>query len=332
MEWIRRKRRGWKVLLILVGLVLLIATAVPFVVAHVLRGYLQGVVADNLNARLWTAHVSYLPPYTLRLTDVRLIAADPDGRDVQLMQAPRLELRLGRLPWRSGPVVIESLEFDRPTIFLLQTPSGLAGWNHLIPTGPSEPKSHPPLSQVLQLRRLGVREGQVVYQHQTDRPVALRHINLDLAGFASSPGRYGYSVDGGAGASLQVRCQGVFDLDRLNLDVNRLAIEARTDSALQDLPEGVREWVRRYPIQGRLSLEARADLQREAGNRGATAGVSRRQRADAVADRSGCDFRAGPRPGGLVAGPGGRADFPRAVGGVAGRGLAGGRAAAGRAD
>src|SRR5213595_566382 len=103
------RRRAHRVL---IGVLLLLVAAwfvVPQLFVPKIRAKLQGMIAGHLDARLEIGRLMYSPPFGVRAREVRLVSnARLPGwsGDVELLRVRKLDLKLARLPFRPGPLVI----------------------------------------------------------------------------------------------------------------------------------------------------------------------------------------------------------------------------------
>src|SRR5687768_9255842 len=122
--WLRRfvPRRRWArwglALLILLGMVWLVA---PRLAAPYVRAKLQAMIASRFDAELRMSSLSYLPPFGVRVRDAKLVAKENGSGEVELLKFARLDLRLAKLPFGEGPLVIERIEVQQPEMHLILT-------------------------------------------------------------------------------------------------------------------------------------------------------------------------------------------------------------------
>src|SRR5687768_11566017 len=129
----RRRRRCLKwTLLFLAFIPAVLYLLVPLVGAPVLRSKLQAMVDSKLNARLEVGRVIYVFPYGLRVIDARLVTTAADDERLTLLDIPKLEIALAKLPFGSGPLLIRELVLHEPAIQLINTDSGLVGRKGLV--------------------------------------------------------------------------------------------------------------------------------------------------------------------------------------------------------
>src|SRR5688500_15643202 len=184
----RRRRRRWFkwTLLVIAFIPAVLYLLVPLVGAPVLRSKLQAMVDSKLNARLEMGRVIYVFPYGLRVIDAKLVTTAGDVERLTLLEIPKLEIALAKLPFGSGPLVIRELVLHEPAIHLINTDSGLVGRKGLVKGEEHAPNDTSPqrddsskrgdapetkLSEMFELRRVAIVNGQFVYEDRMRRDV-----------------------------------------------------------------------------------------------------------------------------------------------------------------
>ncbi len=88
-----------------------------------------------------------------------------EGRPILLIR--RVLLELAEIPRSGQPIRIQRIEAERPEIQLVQRGGRLVGWSGFVKPGAgTQPESAPAgrrLSEVLVLRHVAIRDGQVLY-------------------------------------------------------------------------------------------------------------------------------------------------------------------------
>src|SRR5438874_2043609 len=127
-RFIPRSRRGRWLLGVLASL-LALWLLIPGLAAPYVRGKLQAMISSKVDAELRVGSLAYLPPFGVRVRDARLIAHDRQnsGRELEVLKIARLDLRLAKLPFRKGPLVIQRVEVREPELHLVYTDEGLLG-------------------------------------------------------------------------------------------------------------------------------------------------------------------------------------------------------------
>ena len=259
MKWFWRHRRVWFGLLT-VGLIVCISLAMA--IRPLLRRQLQGMVSAQLNAHLELGRLSYSFPYGITVDDASLVAAGPDGRDVHLLKMRRLELKLAELPFGGGPLVIESLIIDEPSVHLIMTEDGLVGEKTLIRSDPQVQRRWK-LSEMFQLRRVALRGGQVVYEDRARPetvPLVWKNLEIDLHTAPQSGALYAYNLVANNAPLAKLEANGTAEIDQLLLAVHQCGLSVLVDPQQQysALPGELQALLRDSNVRGRLNLDARA--------------------------------------------------------------------------
>jgi uncharacterized protein involved in outer membrane biogenesis len=200
----------------------------PVVLRHLLRTRLQSMIADQLNAELRIGGLSYSFPYAVDLTDAELLTPGPDGKPLEMLRVPHLALSLARSPLRGGPLVIQSVQIDDPSIHLIKAGDGVVGRR-----SPAKPENPGPdsrsqrqwkLSQMFQLRRLALHGGTVIYEDRSlahTRPLVWKNLNVNLDTAPESGSQYGFHFIADNAPLATLDAMGKADIDEFLL---RLAV------------------------------------------------------------------------------------------------------------
>lgn len=287
------KRRRHRVLLGVLLVLVLAWFVVPQVFVPTIRAKLQGMIGGHLDARLEIGRLMYAPPLGVRARDVRLIGgsnAGPDYAGTELLKVRKLDLKLARLPFREGPLVIQNITVHDPEIHLIRTADGLLVGLHALvkpdaptvqaaqpatrpaDTQPGKLEIEPPaeaerkaarakLSDMFELRHFSLKGGRVVYEDRSRPglpPVVWRDLDVGMETTPRSKAVYGYTLDAAHGDLAKLKSSGSFDLDELLLDVGSLHLDARTSYTQHEspLPARVQRMLRDYRIEGRVVLDA----------------------------------------------------------------------------
>ena len=276
---------------VMLGVVLLLAVAwfaVPQAFVPMIRGKLQGMIAGHLDAKLHIGRLMYSPPFGVRARDVRLVSAGgsaPAG--VELLKVGKLDLKLARLPFREGPLVIQNITVHEPEVHLIRTEDGkLIGMHGVVrreaaqsqpaadaedgrrdkfdvdaPDEAAAEAARAKLSDMFELRHFGVRGGRVVYEDRTRPglpPVVWKDLDVGMETSQKSKGVYGYKLDAGNGELAKLKSAGSFDLDALVIELGNLKLEVQTryTDEQSPLPAQVQRVLRDYKVEGRVTLDA----------------------------------------------------------------------------
>ncbi len=226
-------RRGRRWLRLLTGLIVAgvaLWLLAPTLASMLVRWQLQGLIAKELDARLDIGKLIYRAPFGVTVTDASLVAAGPDGQPLEMLRMPRLDLTLGRRPWASGPLLIESVVLVNPSVHLIHTSSGIWGLRARAPETESKPP--PRLSEILRLSRFQLQSGSIEYDdlaHAGTLPLVWKNINVDLNTSQVSQAGYAYHLKVDNDPLARLETSGVADLDGLTLQVDRCALVVHVD-------------------------------------------------------------------------------------------------------
>ncbi len=260
----RRRRILYVVLGAALALVVLIWIVLPLVVAPILRGKLEALVTNHLHAELKLANLSYRFPYTVHVTDARLVARGGANDGHELLRLARGTLALDELPLGRGPLLIHAIELDHPTLHLVRAPTGdLLGGGLLVRdpgSQPEQPDERMKLSDLFRLRRLTLRGGKVVYEDRArpgSPPMVWDNLTTDLGIAPRERAVYDFRYTAGGAPLAELMAKGSIDIDQLLLTVDAIVLTGRADaSATQtSVPAVVQEFVRRHRIAGAVQIE-----------------------------------------------------------------------------
>jgi hypothetical protein len=251
-------------------LLLCVAIGIPFAPAlarRVIRSRLQTMIATQLNARLEIDDLTYKFPYGVEVDGAQLMTDGPDARPLALLTVPHLSLHLARSPLRSGPLVIESLIVDRPAIHMVRLSDGLVGRRGLA-RDTSAPTAHGKnwkLSDMFQLRRLGLHDGQVVYEDKSlknTRPLEWKNLNVDLSTVRETGVQYAFHLIADDSPLASLDAMGTADIDTLLLNLKRCTLTVNVDPTLKQsaLPPEYQEALSALGVRGSLALSSTATL------------------------------------------------------------------------
>jgi hypothetical protein len=242
----RRKRWLWAV-----AIVLLLAVVVgEWVASRIVAGKLRALVAEKLDAKLELGTLLYIPPYGAWLSSARLVR---DGH--ALVSVGRVKLKLARSPLAEGPIIIASVTANQPQLDLRPR-----GFDDI--AKPSAAAENPPprkLSGVLRLEKLRFFDGKVTYTDDVTGgapPMTWTGLTVDIDTVQKSPSLYSYRVSSRAFPLADASVSGTIDVDSLMLEVQSLALKARTEPepSRTALPAPVQDFIRRYRISGAIAV------------------------------------------------------------------------------
>jgi hypothetical protein len=274
----RRRWARWSLaILVLLGLVWLIA---PRLVAPYVRGKLQAMIASRADVELRMDSLAYLPPFGVRVRDARLVAKENGAGEVEVLKVARLDLRLAKLPFGEGPLVIERIEVQQPEVHLILTEHGFVGARALAqaatqpatppatqPAQPDQPQLPPgtKLSDMFELRQFAVRGGRVVVEDRTrpgSVPMVWSDLNANTDTTPTSHSAYTFDLKADHTDVAALSATGSFDLDALTLSVTDadLLLSTGPQQTTSGLPAQIQSILRQHQIAGKLGVRGKADL------------------------------------------------------------------------
>jgi len=112
---------------VLIGLVVAYFVT-PGLLRHLVKSRLQSMIAAQLDADLEFEKLTYHFPYAIDVTNASLTArGTADTKPFQLIHVSHLAIELAKSPLRSGPLVIESVLIEEPSIHVIKDHHGLIG-------------------------------------------------------------------------------------------------------------------------------------------------------------------------------------------------------------
>src|SRR5262245_10218285 len=114
----KRTRRLLTTLLVLAVLAVVGWLALPLLLAPIIRAKLSAVPEAHLHARLLMGKIEYDFPYGVRAHNIRLKRLHDES---ELFSAPVIDFSLVELPIRSGPLLIEKIVVEQPTLRLVRS-------------------------------------------------------------------------------------------------------------------------------------------------------------------------------------------------------------------
>lgn len=221
-------------------------------VKRTVNGYLTPDIAfDGLD---------YQAPKTVVLHNVRLTAPDPDqpGTRVDIFEAESIRMELGELPRPGRPIIIKSLTLTAPTARLIVGDDGtVIGYGELVQA--EADGDAPPLSEVLQLRLIELRNATVVLDTREPgtEPTLIDDITTDLHIDPSDGGQYHLSMQLDRVPVMSAAVDAVLDIDQMKLEVTTTELELALDRGNdQYLPQSLQAMIKSYDLTGDLTVSA----------------------------------------------------------------------------
>ena len=234
----------------------------------VLAEKLQTLVSQELNARLTIGKLRYHFPYAVTVSDVSLVTRSPDGGELTLMSFQSLGISLAQFPLKKGPLVIERIDFDRPTVHLIETKNGFIGETSLVRSDDEKKKdstSPPPLSEVLQLRHVAFTNMRAEYEDRTvagSKPLVWENLDASFDSTPSGKASHHFAFKAHNGDLAQVDSAGTLDLDSLVLAFEKLEVTTtiHAGQANAALPAGVQKILAKSGVAGKAVINVTGSI------------------------------------------------------------------------
>lgn len=258
------------------SVILLLAAAAVFLVVggvgeSAVESYiatqLKKMVNDRIEPDLEFDTLDYQQPKTVVLHGVRLVSPDPDapGKHVRIFEADEIHIELANIPRPGQPLVLESLTLEQPTVRLIVPRDGgaVVGYGNLVQQDPDPDADPTPLSEILQLRLIALREASVVLDTRglDAEPTVIDEVTTDLHIDPSDGGRYQLALDLDRSPALELKLDAVLDIDHEHLEVELAEVDLRM-AREQDryLPQSVQTVIQPYDLTGDVTLTASGRL------------------------------------------------------------------------
>ena len=204
-----------------------------------------------------------------RTVVVRHLTFASEGQTFLEISQARLEL--AEIPRRNRPILVQSIELGEPRLRFIVRPGvdGLVGWTQFVrPKVIADPEVVPPeqrLSEVLVLRRVAIRNAEVVYEtlNGAGERMTLPGISLEMQTppVANEPGWYQLIGRLQREPLFDAQIDGRINLDTGLLEVARLQLQAAIGEAqYATLPPAVQTFLRKHEVRGQLSLSAKGHV------------------------------------------------------------------------
>jgi hypothetical protein len=251
-----KRRTGIVAAAVLLLLALIVWLFGARLASPLVRWRLRATIAAQVHAELQMSAFEYHPPFGVTLHDARFILPGEDGSPpLEVLSARKIEVYLASSPLSRGPLVVQSLVIEQPTL-------------HLVSSAKSSAPPHDPptrLSGILELRRVKMSGGQVVVEDRAQPravPLAWKNLDIDLRTAPSSGGEYDYHLAAGDGSVALLQSSGTFLIDDLLLRIAdcrlRVGIDPKADTS--PLPAQLQQLLRDAGASGVLSVTLAGDV------------------------------------------------------------------------
>lgn len=216
--------------------------------------FLVGVIEQQINPRVRFEQLDYQAPYTVVIDKLALTSGERE-----IIAIDRAVLELAEIPASGQPVRIKQIDLTNPRVLLVQKPGeGLAGWSQF--AKPRADRQAAPegqkLSDVLRLRHVAIRNGQIVYDAGDGSPVMTLpdiNMNLETPPVESAPGAYKLVGRLERKPVLALDVDGQIDLDTSVLTLASLKLGCVLgEEQYGTLPPAVQQMLREHQARGKL--------------------------------------------------------------------------------
>lgn len=269
MPIMKRTAWGFAALLTLVAggvfaLVLVVGGVGESAIERWIGEQLKTVAGSYLKPELQFESLDYQAPLSVVLTEVRLSADDPDnpGQRVDVIDAGRITIELSELPKEGKALKIASITLEDAGVHLIDSSQGgLVGFSDFLVD--ETPGDAPPLSEVLQIRKIIIRNGALVYDARQPGTEPMRFDKVDTTVDIDETDKGTYNLDLALKREnvLDVSLKAAADLDTMKLGVESLQTKldmSRTNDHY--LPPQVQAFIKEYDLVGALSVDASGEL------------------------------------------------------------------------
>lgn len=225
---------------------------------RIIHDKLQHIVSGHLNARLDMGEIAYVYPYGVTVKSVALIAKQGD-LEVTLASFEKLRLQLTELPFGDGPLRIESIDIDAPTLHVIQTRNGIVGETNLMRSEDEKrDRKAPKLSDVFVLKHLQLFDAKVQYEdyRKPDQlPLVWRDLHVQVNNQPTGAS-HTFDLSANTGQVARINASGSADLDSWIVDLKKLQIQTTisTDQSKSPLPPEVTSILSRYQVSGQANV------------------------------------------------------------------------------
>ncbi|MBN8598305.1 MAG: hypothetical protein J0L78_11590 [Planctomycetes bacterium] len=223
---------------------------------------LVGIASTYIEPTIDFKTVRYTYPGTVVLTGVTFTAHDK----TRVVELERLTVTLSEIPAIGSPLKIERVELDKPTISLISIPGG--GFKGLVPfvrSVPGRESAQTPaeykLSSVLQLRKLVVRDGAVLYDAGNNQPVMkldgmTSDMDIKPIAHGSETGWYELVFNAGKAPGVEIAAKGQVNVDTSVADLADAQMRVTLDeTTIQGLPPQLQSTLRAAEARGKLAAD-----------------------------------------------------------------------------
>src|SRR5262249_3141046 len=188
-----RTRRGRRIIITVVVLLLIFTFGGFLVVPHVLRGILTGQVATSLHRPLAVGKIRF-NPYTLRL-QVNDLRVGGHGNDKPLAAFAHLDVKAGWSSLFRIKPIIKEFTLDEPAVKVVRKADGTFNFSDLLAPSAAPSPAAPSKPLKFSVSNIRIHDGDVTFD---DEKVGSHHeikqLELDIPFIANLPGKVDYVV------------------------------------------------------------------------------------------------------------------------------------------
>jgi len=234
---------------------------------------LQAVTNSYINPQLAFDDLDYEYPLTVKVKNLRLTCPYPGQADktVDIAGAKSAVITLAEMPRQGKPIVISAIDLDEPTFQAISESPGstrLIGWSQVVRDGvikdnPTTQDVKKKLSDVLQMRRIKLNNGRVVYDPRIEgtQPMVLDQISTELLIAPATGGSYDVKLGLNRKPLFTLDASTRLDLDTFSLTNTAVRLNGMVGQEQQSyLPPQLQEILRKYQVEGKLSVDLTGDV------------------------------------------------------------------------
>lgn len=245
-----------------------IAGATVFFLLHSGSGELEtwlgkqlvGIASTYIEPTIDFKRIRYTYPGTVVMSDVTFTAKD----STRVVTLNALTVTLAAIPKIGAPLKIERVELETPTINLISIPGG--GFKGLVPFVKNLPGSESAqtpaefkLSNVLELRKLILKNGTVVYDAGGGQPVMkldgiTTEMDIKPLPNKGEAGWYELAFNAGKAPGVEIKVKGLANLDTSVAKIDEATMDVMLDDkTIQGLPPQLQSTLRAAEAKGKLA-------------------------------------------------------------------------------
>ncbi len=259
-RWFRRR---WKwIAATLAVLIFLPVIAIQFIVTPLIENKFVSVVESRLKGRLIIGSFTLHLPYNLTAHDCHLIIPNPRTHSDVAVDVQELGITLAQLPLGTGPIVIQDIAIDRPTVHITTTASLMSASSTAPSTEPAPIATPGKLSDILRLRHLAIDNGSFVVQSHEGGETAVMvwtgiGVNIEISPRGEAD--YAFTLSAKNTPTATFLSDGTFNVDQRSADLAHFSLIANAASGqASQFPVQLQRLLDQYRVHGTLRLDGSA--------------------------------------------------------------------------